>query len=135
MNVPGHDSEADWEGHRFLAVGDYCGLAMRSWENWLLEEGELHLSLVKEVGEYISGLQWKRRCPSLDLFFRCQGGGHGLGDGGLGDLGYMVVGAGSVSTVEIMVMGVVSMRMVSMGMMSMRMVSMGVVCMGWCPWG
>ena len=36
-----------------LAVGDYCGLAMRSWENLLREEAELHLSLVEGVSEHI----------------------------------------------------------------------------------
>ena len=78
----------------FLAVGDYCGLAMRSWENWLLEEGELHLSLVKEVGEYIQLVSsGSEGVLHLDLFFwSAKVVGHGLGDGGLGDLGYVVVG-------------------------------------------
>lgn len=37
----------------FLALEDYCGLAMTRWENGLQEEEELHLSLVEGVGKHI----------------------------------------------------------------------------------
>lgn len=41
------------EKAEFLALEDSCGVAMRRWENWLQEEEELHLSLVKGVGKHI----------------------------------------------------------------------------------
>ena len=52
-----------------LALEDGCGLAMRSWENWLREEEELHLSLVEGAGKHIQFVSGGRESAFyLDLF-------------------------------------------------------------------
>ena len=54
----------------FLALEDFCDLAMKSWENWLQEEEELHLPLVEEAGKHIQFVSSGRESVFyLDLFF------------------------------------------------------------------
>lgn len=52
-----------------LALRDCCGLAMSSWESWLQEEEELHLSLVEGVGKHVQFVSMGRESALyLDLF-------------------------------------------------------------------
>lgn len=53
----------------FLALEDFCRLAMRSWENRHREEEELHLLLVEGAGKHIRFVSSGRESAFyLDLF-------------------------------------------------------------------